>query len=79
MELHALTIHELQDKLRSGETTAADILASVYSRIAAVDDKVHAYITLTKEAAELQAAAADPPLEPPGIRSKSQGFLVTPK
>jgi len=59
MELHALTIHELQDKLRSGETTAADILASVYDRIAAVDDKVHAYITLTKEAAELQAAAAD--------------------
>ena len=59
MELHALTIHELQDKLRSGETTAADVLASVYDRIAAVDDKVHAYITLTKEAAELQAAAAD--------------------
>ena len=59
MELHALTIHELQDKLRSGETTAADILASVYDRIAAVDDKVHAYITLTKEEAELQAAAAD--------------------
>ncbi|MDI9571389.1 MAG: Asp-tRNA(Asn)/Glu-tRNA(Gln) amidotransferase subunit GatA [Pseudomonadota bacterium] len=59
MELHALTIHELQDKLRAGETTAADILASVCRRIDAVEDKVHAYITLTREAAELQAAAAD--------------------
>jgi len=59
MELYALTIHELQDKLRAGEVTAADILAAVYERIAAVEDKVHAYVTLMKESAQRQAAAAD--------------------
>ena len=59
MELYSLTIHELQNKLRAGEVTAADILASVYQRIDQVEDKVHAYITLMKESAQAQAAAAD--------------------
>ena len=59
MELNQLTIHELQDKLRSGETSAVDILQSVFERIDAVEDKVHAYISLMKEAAFIQAEAAD--------------------
>ena len=59
MELNQLTIHELQDKLRSGETSAVDILQSVFKRIDAVEDKVHAYISLMKEAAFIQAEAAD--------------------
>jgi len=69
MELYALTIHELQDKLRAGETTAADILASVSGRIAAVEDKVHAYISLMEESARLQAAAADAAIRRGDIRA----------
>ena len=59
MELYQLTIHELQGKLRTGETTAMDILHSVYGRIAAVDDQVHAYIALMKDAAFARAEQAD--------------------
>lgn len=59
MELHQLTIHELQEKIRAGETTATDILKSTYQHIDAVDDKVHAYVCLMKDAAFAQAEAAD--------------------
>jgi len=69
MELYSLTIHELQDKLRAGEVTAADILASVYQRIDQVEDKVHAYITLMKESAQAQAGAADAAIRSGDIRA----------
>ena len=59
MELHELTIHELQDKLRAGETTAAEINASVFSRIDAVDQNLHAYILLMREQAAAEAERAD--------------------
>jgi len=59
MELCRLTVHELQDKIKAGEATASDIVESVYRRIEAVEGTVHAYITLTKELAFEQAAAAD--------------------
>lgn len=59
MKLHELTIHELQDKLRAGETTAAEINASVFSRIDAVDPNLHAYILLMREQAAAEAERAD--------------------
>jgi aspartyl-tRNA(Asn)/glutamyl-tRNA(Gln) amidotransferase subunit A len=59
MELYGLTIHELQDKLRAGETTAAEITASVFKRIDAVEKDVRAYITLMRESALAEAARAD--------------------
>jgi len=59
MELYSLTIHELRDRLRAGETTSAEIAASVFGRIDAVEGDVHAYITLMRETALAQAAEAD--------------------
>jgi len=59
MELNRLTIHELQEQLREGTLSSAEITESVYRRIASVEDRVHAYITLTEEAATEQALAAD--------------------
>jgi len=59
MELHRLTIHELQELLRDGSVSSVEITESVYGRIASVEDRVHAYITLTEEAAIEQARAAD--------------------
>jgi len=59
MELHELTIHELLDRLRAGETTSAEITASVFGRIDAVEKEVHAYITLMRETALAEAARAD--------------------
>ena len=59
MELYQLTIHELHDMLKKGETTSEAITESVLSRIKAVDDKVKAYITVTEEVARAQAREAD--------------------
>ena len=59
MELYHLTIHELHDRLKKGETTSLAITESVLGRIKAVDGKVKAYITVTEEVARRQAEEAD--------------------
>ncbi|MBI4632324.1 MAG: Asp-tRNA(Asn)/Glu-tRNA(Gln) amidotransferase subunit GatA [Deltaproteobacteria bacterium] len=59
MELYELTIHELQEKIRSGEVSASGILDSVFGRIEAVEVNVRAYITLLEEQAREEAAKAD--------------------
>ncbi|ADQ15251.1 Asp-tRNA(Asn)/Glu-tRNA(Gln) amidotransferase subunit GatA [Halanaerobium hydrogeniformans] len=56
MNLYDLTIHELKDKLNKGETTVAEIRKAFDDRIAAVEDKVKSYITLTDDLAEKSAA-----------------------
>jgi aspartyl-tRNA(Asn)/glutamyl-tRNA(Gln) amidotransferase subunit A len=42
MELNQLTIHELQRKMKAGETTSTEIVQSVFRRIDAVEKDVHA-------------------------------------
>lgn len=59
MELCQLTIHELQDRIRSGETTPTAILQSVFDRIDRVEDDVHAYITTFRNEAFDLAARQD--------------------
>ena len=59
MEYYELTIHELQAGIRTGSVKATDVVDSLYERIEAVESRVHAYITLTRELAEEQAAQAD--------------------
>ena len=63
MELYDLTIHEVQDRLKKGETTAVAVTESILGRIKAVDDKVKAYITVTADNAREQAAEADKQLK----------------
>ena len=59
MDLHALTIHELHALLDKREVSARDVAEAFYRRIAALDDRVHAYLTLTRELALEQADQAD--------------------
>lgn len=59
MELFALTIHELQALLARREASAVELTTAVLDRIAAVDGKVNAYITVARQQALQQAAAAD--------------------
>ncbi len=56
MELHALTIAELRALLDRKEVPVRDVVDSVYMRIDAVEDRVKAYMTLTRERS-LQMAA----------------------
>jgi aspartyl-tRNA(Asn)/glutamyl-tRNA(Gln) amidotransferase subunit A len=59
MDLHALTLHELQDLLGKREVSARELTESFYRRIEALDDRLHAYLTLTPELALAQAEQAD--------------------
>ena len=58
-ELCDLTGHELADLLQRGGCTAAEIVDSVYRRIAAVDDRVKAFLLLTEDEARQQAGRVD--------------------
>lgn len=59
MDLHALTMHELHALLDKREVSARDVTEAFYRRIDALDDRVHAYLTLTRELALEQADQAD--------------------
>jgi len=59
MKLNELTIHELQKKLQDREIASVDLVEATFAQIDKVENKIHAYITLTKEKALIQAAEAD--------------------
>lgn len=63
MALHALTIHELQGMLATGQVSAVEVTRDVLDRIEKVEDKVRSYITLDPELALRQAEAADKKLK----------------
>ncbi len=58
-DLWRLTAHEAHEGLRSKEFTAVELTESVLSRMAAVEERVHAYITTTADLALQQAHQAD--------------------
>ena len=59
MKLYELTISEAHNLLANKEITSQELTRSVFERIAAVEKKVDAYITLSEEFAMEQAARAD--------------------
>ena len=59
MDLPALTIHELSELLEGRVVSSRDLTAAFYRRIDALEDRVHAYLTLTPELAYEQADGAD--------------------
>lgn len=59
MELYNLTIHELHQLLSTREVTSQEATESVINRIESVEDKVNAYISITRDLAREQAQQAD--------------------
>ncbi|HUO77543.1 MAG TPA: amidase family protein, partial [Thermodesulfovibrionales bacterium] len=58
MELHTLRIGELRTLLDRKEVAVKDVVDSVYRRIDAVEDRVRAFVTLTRERALEMASEA---------------------
>jgi aspartyl-tRNA(Asn)/glutamyl-tRNA(Gln) amidotransferase subunit A len=58
-DLTRLTIHELTDAYRRGEATPSAVTEAYLARIAALDPRVGAYLTVTREPARRAARAAD--------------------
>lgn len=59
MQLFRLTAHELHELLVNKEISAEELNLDIFNRVAAVDDRVKGYVTITKERALEQARAVD--------------------
>ena len=59
MEIYELTVHELVDKLESGELTSEEITKSYIDRIKEVDPEVKAYISVMEDEAIEKAREID--------------------
>ena len=59
MTLASLTIHELREKLLSGQCTSVEATQACLERIEKVEDSVHAFVTITEEEALAEARSAD--------------------
>lgn len=59
MNLCELTIHEAHNLLNSRAISSSELTSDVFDRIGCVDEKVHAFVTITEESAMEQAQKAD--------------------
>lgn len=57
--LHQLTLLHARDALCRGEITAVQLTRALLDRMAALEPRLHAYLTITEERALADAAAAD--------------------
>ncbi len=55
----ALTLHDAGEKLRKHELSSQELTLAAFQRIGDTDDKIHAFITLCRDAALEQAKQAD--------------------
>ncbi len=58
-DLHALSVHEASRLLRERQISSVELTRAVLDRIAAVEERVQAYTTVTEEVAMQQAGEAD--------------------
>jgi aspartyl-tRNA(Asn)/glutamyl-tRNA(Gln) amidotransferase subunit A len=79
MNLAALTLNEASDKLRRRECSSTEITEAVFQRIAATEDKVHAYLTLARDTAMEQARQADESLKQDQSASPLLGIPIAVK
>ncbi|MDY2684628.1 MAG: Asp-tRNA(Asn)/Glu-tRNA(Gln) amidotransferase subunit GatA [Selenomonadaceae bacterium] len=74
MRLYDKPAHVLHDMLKNKEITAAELTKDVLARIDEVEGDVQAYLTLTREDAQKQAAAADQNIAAGGKISYLEGI-----
>ncbi|MBM2802190.1 MAG: gatA [Deltaproteobacteria bacterium] len=79
MNLAALTLSDASDKLRRREFSSTELTEAVLQRIAATDDRVHAYLTLARDAAMAQARQADESLKREQTASPLLGIPIAVK
>lgn len=75
-DLNALTIVEAGDKLRSGETTAVELLDATLDRAHKTEAQLHAYLKLDREGARTAAEAADEALAAGDDRGPLHGIPI---
>lgn len=76
MDLAGATIHALHTRLCHGDVSATAVTEAVLARLHAVEERIHAYITVTPELALQQAAQADAAFARGEIASPLQGIPI---
>jgi aspartyl-tRNA(Asn)/glutamyl-tRNA(Gln) amidotransferase subunit A len=76
MSLAALTLCDAGKKLRAGEISSVELTKAVFERIAATEARIHAYLTLDREAALDQAQRADAHLRAKDSNSALLGIPI---
>ena len=74
-----LTLHDAGEKLRKHELSSQELTLAAFQRISETDDKVHAYITLCRDAALAQAKEADERLKQDGNAQPLLGIPIAVK
>ena len=74
-----LTLHEAGEKLRKHELSSQELTLAAFQRISETDDKIHAYITLCRDAALAQAKEADERLKQDGNAQPLLGIPIAVK
>lgn len=59
MKIYDLTAHEMRDMLRRKELSSVELTEGIFERIENVEEKIGAFITLTRAEALLEASAVD--------------------
>ncbi|MBR2520080.1 MAG: Asp-tRNA(Asn)/Glu-tRNA(Gln) amidotransferase subunit GatA [Selenomonadaceae bacterium] len=59
MELYNKTAHELHELLQTKQISAAELTADIFSRVDEVEDKIGAYLEITRSKAQADAKAVD--------------------
>jgi aspartyl-tRNA(Asn)/glutamyl-tRNA(Gln) amidotransferase subunit A len=67
MDLHTLTVAELQSRLRAREVAPVEVVRALEARIAAVDPRIHGYLSRDLAAALAEAERADVSLPLGGV------------
>jgi aspartyl-tRNA(Asn)/glutamyl-tRNA(Gln) amidotransferase subunit A len=71
-----LTLREAADRVRRRELSAVELTDAVLARTEEVEPRIHAYITLTAEAARAAAAAADREIAAGNYRGPLHGMPI---
>ena len=74
-----LTLHDAGEKLRKHDLSSQELTLAAFQRISETDDKVHAYITLCRDAALAQAREADERLKQDGNAQPLLGIPIAVK
>ncbi len=76
MSLHDLTIHELGARLKKREISSVELTEAVFARIAATEERVGSYVTLSHDGALEEARRADARLKAEGDSAPLLGIPI---
>jgi aspartyl-tRNA(Asn)/glutamyl-tRNA(Gln) amidotransferase subunit A len=77
--LHYLTITEAAERIRAGSLSPVELVQACLDRVAALDGKLHAFITLTAEQALAQARTAQDEIRAGRYRGPLHGIPIAHK